>query len=195
MSTPHPSAATNRPVRVCYNGIAYKAYRGVRAYEFARVYPAGTTVYPLHRLCVGTCLGASSLSPSLLTLAAAGAAARPNPNQRRSATRYPVTSGFRFCIDNTKQLVPMTSNSAYCRFTDTLVNNILPAPLVPARCRSLPSLELSVTARRFPSAMDYYQTNRVDYYWTTASRGLQTERLRERENDKPTSKAFATAVP
>lgn len=52
--------------RVCYNGIAYKAYRGVRAYnEFARVYPTGTTVYPLHRLQRRYVPEAASLSPSL----------------------------------------------------------------------------------------------------------------------------------
>lgn len=87
MSMPHPSAGTNRPARVCYNGIAYKAYRGVRAYEFARVYPTGTTVYPLHRLCVGTCLGLP-LSPSANPRSRQRGRS-PNPNQRHCATRYP----------------------------------------------------------------------------------------------------------
>jgi len=109
VNMPHPSAAgTNRPVRVCYNDITYKAYRGVRAYEFARVYPAGTTVYPLHLLYVGTCLElppspplslslSLSLPHPLLTLAVTNAVARPTLTSG-TARLYSIPGNFRFQI-------------------------------------------------------------------------------------------------
>lgn len=90
-----------------------------------------------------------SLSLFLLTPAAANAAARPTLTSSVQRDSISVTSGFRFCADNTKQLVPMTSNS---RTTDSpiLLLTIFSGTLVPIGLRrSLPSLELSVTTHEY----------------------------------------------
>jgi len=103
-STQHPPAGINSLACGRYNDIAYKTYRGVRAYnEFARVYPAPTTVYPLHGLywlcsvprapfSPSSHLSISlSLSLSPLTLAAANSS---NPNQQRDS----IPRNFRFRV-------------------------------------------------------------------------------------------------